>query len=254
MNDQQPTTNKPDYFIHESSYLDEGAEVGAGTKIWHFCHIMKGAMIGERCVIGQNVNVAGGVVIGSNVKIQNNVSIYSGVTIEDDVFLGPSCVLTNVSNPRSQVSRNNLYEKTVIKRGATIGANSTIVCGITLGRYCFVAAGAVVTKDVPDYALVVGNPARQQGWMSRHGHVLRSRGATSGSSLVVDSLSSEKETRMSSELPTILICPESGFRYQLTTDDQQSTMPVLRCLDLDENMPLPTELSHGSKLYDEFKL
>jgi len=223
MNDQQPTTNKPDYFIHESSYLDEGAEVGAGTKIWHFCHIMKGARIGERCVIGQNVNVAGGVVIGSNVKIQNNVSIYTGVILEDDVFLGPSCVLTNVSNPRSQVSRNNLYEKTVIKRGATIGANSTIVCGITLGRYCFVAAGAVVTKDVPDYALVVGNPARQQGWMSRHGHQLKP--GPDG----------------------VMVCPESGHRYR---EDQPG---VLRNMDLDENKPLPAEFTRGMKTYEEYQ-
>ena len=147
----------------------KGAEIGTGTKIWHFSHVMKGARIGERCVIGQNVNVDGGTVIGNNVKIQNNVSVYTGAVIEDDVFLGPSCVLTNVTNPRSQVNRHALT-KTTLKRGCTIGANATIVCGVTIGRYAFVAAGAVVTKDVPDYALVMGNPARQTGWMSRHGH------------------------------------------------------------------------------------
>jgi len=161
-----------DYYVHPTAVVDEGAQIGKGTKIWHFCHIMKGAKVGERCVFGQNVNVDGGAVIGNNVKVQNNVSIYTGLVIEDDVFLGPSCVLTNVSNPRSQVNRHSLYEKTLIRRGATIGANATIVCGVTLGRYCFVGAGAVVTKDVPDYGLVLGNPARQKGWMSRHGHIL----------------------------------------------------------------------------------
>ena len=162
------------YFVHESAYVDEGAEVGAGTKIWHFAHVMKGARIGERSIIGQNVNVDGGAVIGNNVKIQNNVSVYTGVVVEDDVFLGPSCVLTNVTNPRSQVNRHSLYETTLLKRGCTIGANATIVCGVTIGRYAFVGAGAVVTKNVPDFALVVGNPARQVGWMSRHGHRLES--------------------------------------------------------------------------------
>lgn len=142
-----------DYFKHESAYVDDGARIGSGTKIWHFCHVMKGAIVGERCILGQNVNVDGGVVIGNNVKIQNNVSIYTGTVIEDDVFLGPSCVLTNVTNPRSQVNRHKLYEKTVIRRGATVGANATIVCGVTLGRYCFVAAGSVVTRDVPDYGM-----------------------------------------------------------------------------------------------------
>ena len=164
--------SEPPYFAHESAYVDHGAEIGAGTKIWHFSHIMKGSRLGERCVVGQNVNVDGGSTIGNNVKIQNNVSVYSGTIIEDDVFLGPSCVLTNVTNPRSQVNRHSLYETTVLKRGCTIGANATIVCGITVGRYAFVGAGSVVTRDVPDYALVVGNPARQIGWMSRHGHRL----------------------------------------------------------------------------------
>ena len=167
-----PKHKTPSYFVHESAYVDEGAVVGADTKIWHFSHIMKGAHIGERCIFGQNVNVDGGVVVGNNVKVQNNVSIYTGAIIEDDVFLGPSCVLTNVTNPRSQVNRHALYEKTTLRRGCTIGANATIVCGTTIGRYAFVAAGSVVTKDVPDYALVMGNPARQVGWMSRHGHRL----------------------------------------------------------------------------------
>ena len=139
-----------DYFAHESSYVDDGATVGAGTKIWHFCHVLSGAVIGERCSFGQNCSIAGGTSIGNNVKVQNNVSIYEGTVIEDDVFLGPSCVLTNVTNPRSQVVRKSLYEKTLIRRGASIGANATVVCGITVGRYAFVGAGAVVAKDVPD--------------------------------------------------------------------------------------------------------
>src|SRR4029077_4492295 len=146
------------YFAHESAYVDDGAELGAGTKVWHFSHIMKGAKIGEKSIIGQNVNVDGGAVIGNNVKIQNNVSVYTGTVIEDDVFLGPSCVLTNVTNPRSQVNRHSLYEATKLKRGCTIGANATIVCGVTVGRYAFVGAGSVVTKSVPDFALVIGNP------------------------------------------------------------------------------------------------
>jgi UDP-2-acetamido-3-amino-2,3-dideoxy-glucuronate N-acetyltransferase len=145
------------YFVHESAYVDEGAAIGAGTKIWHFSHVMKGARIGQRVIIGQNVNVDGGTVIGNNVKIQNNVSVYTGTVIEDDVFLGPSCVLTNVTNPRSQVNRHSLYEATQLKRGCTVGANATIVCGVTIGRYAFAGAGSVVTKNVPDFALVVGN-------------------------------------------------------------------------------------------------
>lgn len=158
-----------DYFVHESSYVDEGAEVGAGTKIWHFCHVMPGAKIGERCNIGQNVLVSTGVTIGNNVKIQNNVSLYTGVTVEEDAFLGPSMVFTNVFNPRSHVNRKDEYMATLVKKGASIGANATIVCGITLGRYCFIGAGAVVTKDVPDYALVYGNPGRVRGWMCQCG-------------------------------------------------------------------------------------
>jgi UDP-2-acetamido-3-amino-2,3-dideoxy-glucuronate N-acetyltransferase len=159
----------PDYFVHESSYVDEGAQVGSGTKIWHFCHVMSGACIGSRCNIGQNVFVAPGVMIGDNVKIQNNVSIYTGVTLEDDVFLGPSMVFTNVTNPRSQVPRKDEYRPTLVKRGASIGANATIVCGVTLGEYVFVGAGAVVTHDLPAYALAYGNPARIHGWMCQCG-------------------------------------------------------------------------------------
>ena len=151
-------TSNPECFIHESAYVDDNVRIGSGTKIWHFSHVLSGAVIGSNCNLGQNVSIAGRVVIGSNVKIQNNVSVYEGTTIEDDVFLGPSCVLTNVLNPRSQVQRKSLYEKTLIQRGATIGANATIVCNVTIGKYAFVAAGAVVTKDVPDYALSWGRP------------------------------------------------------------------------------------------------
>ncbi len=157
------------YFIHESCYIDEGAEIGEGTKIWHFCHIMPKTSIGQNCNIGQNVFIAADVVIGNNVKIQNNVSLYTGVIIEDDVFLGPSMVFTNVINPRSHVARKNEYQTTLVKRGSSIGANATIVCGITLGQYSFVGAGSVVTQNVPDYALVYGNPARVWGWMCQCG-------------------------------------------------------------------------------------
>ncbi len=246
-NNQQPTANNPPCFAHESAYVDDGAEIGAGTKIWHFCHIMKGARIGERCVFGQNVNVDAGVIIGNNVKVQNNVSIYTGIVIEDDVFLGPSCVLTNVTNPRCQISRHSLYEKTIIRRGATIGANATVVCGITIGRYAFIAAGTVVAKDVPDYGLIVGIPGRQTGWMSRHGHILKNP-----------------------DKDGIMVCPESGLRYQLiiqdsrlkiqdlqqqTTKDQRSPISgfLLCCLDLDEEAPLPPEQAVGEVCYDEFK-
>lgn len=160
------------YFAHESSYVDEGARIGARTKIWHFSHIMPGAEIGEGCSLGQNVNVGSGAVIGDRVKVQNNVSIYDDVIIEDDVFCGPSCVFTNVINPRAFVERKQEYRRTLIKKGASIGANATIVCGITLGEYCFVGAGSVVTKDVPDHALVYGSPARQHGWVCRCGEKL----------------------------------------------------------------------------------
>ncbi len=158
-----------DYFVHQSSYIDDGAKIGSGTKIWHFCHVMGNVQIGECCNIGQNVFVASDVIIGNNVKIQNNVSLYTGVVVEDDVFLGPSMVLTNVANPRSHVNRKSEYQTTLLKRGATVGAYSTIVCGVTLGRYSFIGAGAVVTHDVPDYALIYGNPGRIQGWMCQCG-------------------------------------------------------------------------------------
>ena len=155
--------------IHESAYVDDGAQIGADTKVWHFCHVMSGAVVGERCSLGQNVVVMSGVKIGNNVKIQNNVSVYEGVELEDDVFCGPSMVFTNVINPRSHVPRKDEYRKTLVRRGASIGANATIVCGVTLGEYCFVGAGAVVSRDVPPYALVVGVPARFVGWVCRCG-------------------------------------------------------------------------------------
>jgi UDP-2-acetamido-3-amino-2,3-dideoxy-glucuronate N-acetyltransferase len=164
-------------FVHVSSYVDDGALVGDGTKIWHFCHVMSGAIIGERCSLGQNVVVMNGVRIGTNVKIQNNVSVYEGVEIEDDVFCGPSMVFTNVINPRSHVSRKDEYRRTLVRRGASIGATATIVCGVTIGAYAFIGAGAVVTRDVPAYALVTGVPARRVGWMSAAGHRLHPVGA-----------------------------------------------------------------------------
>jgi len=161
------------YFAHASAIIDEGCNIGNGTRIWHFSHIMPGCIIGEGCNIGQNVVVSPDVVLGKNVKIQNNVSIYTGVVCEDDVFLGPSMVFTNVINPRSAVNRKNEYARTFVRKGATIGANATIVCGIEIGEFSFIGAGAVVTKNVSAYALVVGNPARQTGWMSEYGHKLK---------------------------------------------------------------------------------
>jgi UDP-2-acetamido-3-amino-2,3-dideoxy-glucuronate N-acetyltransferase len=208
--------------IHPSAVVDVGAVIGDGTAIWHFSHICAGAVIGKSCSLGQNVLVADNASLGNNVKVQNNVAIYSGIIVEDDVFLGPSSVLTNVTNPRSQVSRKSLYEKTLIKRGATIGANATIVCGITLGRYCFIGAGTIVTKDIPDYGLVLGNPGKLSGYMSRHGHKLYFN-------------ESGRAT-----------CPESKFVYEKL--DQQ-----VRCLDLGEEEPLPSDLSFGSQDYDSFK-
>jgi len=213
------------YFKHETVFVDAPCSIGDGTKIWHFSHILKNAVIGKNCILGQNVHVADNVVVGDNVKIQNNVSLYTGVTIEDDVFLGPSCVLTNVTNPRSQVTLRLSYEKTIIRRGATVGANATIVCGVTIGRYAFVAAGAVVSKDIPDYALVMGVPGRRKGWMSRHGHAL-TRPDTQG----------------------ILQCPESGFRYK------EVEPGVLKCLDLNEDAPLPPSLDSGTNPHDEWKV
>ena len=167
----------PEAVVHESAYVDEGATIGAGTKVWHFCHVLGGAVIGDRCTLGQNVVVMNGTRIGSNVKLQNNVSVYEGVELEDDVFCGPSMVFTNVLNPRSHVSRRSEYRRTLVRRGATIGANATIVCGTTLGEYAFVGAGAVVSSDVPDYALVVGVPARRIGWMCQCGERLPDSGA-----------------------------------------------------------------------------
>ncbi|MBC8278112.1 MAG: Gfo/Idh/MocA family oxidoreductase [FCB group bacterium] len=212
------------YFAHETAVVDEPCEIGEGTKIWHFSHVMPGAKIGKKCIFGQNCNIDRDVIIGNNVKVQNNISIYTGVEIEDDVFLGPSCVLTNVTNPRSQVLRHSLYEKTLLKRGCSVGANATIVCGITVGRYSFIGAGAVVSADVPDYALMLGVPAKQKGWMSRHGQLLKNPDAEG-----------------------IMICPESNYRYQ------EAEPGVLRCLDLDEESPLPEELTKGEKTYDDFK-
>lgn len=198
-----------DYFVHSSSFVDQPCEIGAGTKIWHFSHVMANAKIGRNCVLGQNVNVAGGVVIGDNVRIQNNVSVYTGVELEDDVFCGPSCVFTNVVNPRSEISRKSEYRRTLIRRGATIGANATIVCGITVGRYAFIGAGAVVRTDVPDYALMLGVPAVQKGWMSRHGHRLPEPDSSG-----------------------VRTCPESGWRYH------EEPSGVLRCLNWPEDKAL----------------
>ncbi len=213
------------FFVHESAYVDDGAEIGDGAKVWHFSHVLAGAKIGRGCILGQNAHVANDVVLGDNVKVQNNVSIYKGTIVEDDVFLGPSCVLTNVTNPRSQVNRHALYETTLLRRGATVGANATIVCGVTIGRYAFIGAGAVVTKNVPDYALIVGNPGRQIGWMSRHGHRLNKKNEDGE-----------------------FICPESGFRYKLDRSGE-----TLKCLDLDEDSPLPEHLNKGTLTYDDFK-
>lgn len=199
------------FFVHVSAFVDEPADVGEGSRIWHFCHVMAGARVGRRCVLGQNVFVAGGVAIGDDVRIQNNVSLYEGTIVEDAVFLGPSCVLTNVTNPRAEFSRRGAFERTLIRRGATVGANATIVCGVTVGRYAFVGAGAVVTRDVPDYALMTGVPARRVGWMSRHG---------------------QKLPRPDAE--GIMTCPESGLRYRLEAGR-------VRCLDIDEEAPVAAD-------------
>ncbi|MBN4061828.1 MAG: N-acetyltransferase [Flavobacteriales bacterium] len=180
-----------DYFVHDTAIVDESCKIGAGSKIWHFCHVMGNTAIGKGCIIGQNVFIANDVVLGNNVKIQNNVSVYTGVICEDDVFLGPSMVFTNITNPRSAVVRKGQYTKTVVKKGASIGANATIVCGHDIGEFAFIGAGAVVTKDVPAYALVVGNPAKQVGWMSEYGHRLKFDKEGIGS------------------------CPENGEKYKL---------------------------------------
>lgn len=194
-----------EYFVHESSYVDEGCIIGKGTKIWHFSHIMSDCRIGENCNIGQNVVVSPGVVLGNNVKIQNNVSVYTGVECGDDVFLGPSCVFTNVINPRSAVSRKDEYRKTLVGRGASIGANATIVCGHNIGEYALIGAGCVVTRDVPAFALMVGNPARQQGWISRNGAklIFHSDGGEANASAACASS------------VQYAICPQTGERYRL---------------------------------------
>ncbi|NPA38117.1 MAG: N-acetyltransferase [Chlorobi bacterium] len=183
-----------DFFSHETAVIDKGCSIGKGTKIWHFSHIMTGCKIGENCNIGQNVVISPGVVLGKNVKVQNNVSIYTGVTCDDDVFLGPSMVFTNVINPRSAVNRRGQYEKTHVGKGATIGANATIICGNDIGKYAFIGAGAVVTRHVKPYALVVGNPSRQTGWMSEYGH------------------------KLEFDSNGIAVCPESGEKYKLEFD------------------------------------
>lgn len=180
-----------EYFAHPTATVDDGAVIGAGVKIWHYSHIMDGAVLGDKCNIGQNVVVSPGVTLGRNVKVQNNVSIYTGVDCDDDVFLGPSCVFTNVTNPRSAINRHSQYARTKVGKGATIGANSTIVCGHDIGEFAFIGAGAVVTKTIPAYALVVGNPARQIGWMSEYGH------------------------RLDFDMDGMATCPESSQVYQL---------------------------------------
>jgi len=205
-----------DYYVHDSSFVDEGTTIGSCTKNCNFSHIMKNPIIGKKCNFGQNVSVPGGVKIGSNVKVQNNVSIYEGTQIKDDVFLAPSCVLTNVTKPRSQIVRRGLYEKMLMKKGATIGENATIVCGVVLGRYCFIAASAVVAKDVPDYTLIVGVPGKNKGWISRHGIPL-----------------------IDCDDDGIMVCRESGYRYQKDANG------ILKCLDLDEEAPLPKDKSIG---------
>lgn len=203
------TQTEKNYFVHESAYVDEPCEIGEGTKIWHFSHVMKNASIGRKCSLGQNVNVAPHVRIGDRCKIQNNVSLYEGVVLEDEVFCGPSMVFTNVMNPRSAIERKSEYRQTLVRRGASIGANATIVCGATVGYHAFIGAGAVVTSDVPDYALMVGVPAVRKGWMSRHGHRLQNPDAEG-----------------------VMICPESDLRYK------EVEPGVLRCLDLPEDAPL----------------
>lgn len=197
------------YYVHPSAVIDEPCDIGPGTRIWHFSHVMKGARIGSRCSLGQNVFVGAGVTIGDDVKIQNNVSLYEGVELEDYVFCGPSCVFTNVVNPRSEIARRDQFGKTSVRYGATIGANATIICPSVVGRFAFIGAGAVVRGDVPDYALMLGVPAVQKGWMSRHGHRLGEPDSAG-----------------------YMVCPESGWRYVLTGSGP------LRCVDWPEDRPL----------------
>ena len=206
--------------VHPTADVERGASVGKGTRIWHFCHVMPKAVIGRDCILGQGVFVAATARIGDRVKIQNHVSVYDAVTLEDDVFCGPSCVFTNVSRPRSPFPRKDRYEPTRVGKGATIGANATVVCGRTVGRWAFVAAGAVVTRDVPDYALVTGVPAQRRGWMSRHGVRLTAPNRRG-----------------------IMTCPESGLRYRVEKPG------VLHCLDIGEDEPLPEKLRTGRVLY-----
>lgn len=196
------------FFSHETAVIDQPCSIGQGTKIWHFSHISEGAKIGKDCNFGQNVFIGKNVLIGNSVKIQNNVSVYTGTELEDYVFLGPSCVLTNIINPRAEIHRHHLFEKTLIKRGASIGANATILCGVTIGRYALIAAGSVVTKDVPDYSLVKGVPGIHAAWVSRHGHTLKKF-----------------------DTEQIAICPESLWRYQIQDG-------LLICLDYPEEKPL----------------
>ncbi len=200
------------YFVHPTAIVDEPCEIGAGTKIWHFCHILAGARVGANCVLGQNVLVASQVVVGDGCKIQNNVSLYTGVTLEDFVFCGPSCVFTNVINPRAEINRRAEYMPTLVRRGATIGANATIICGATIGRYAFIGAGAVVHGDVPDYALILGVPGQRHGWMSRHGYRLPEPDSNA-----------------------VMRCPGSGWRYRLAGPD------TVRCMDWDEDAALDVE-------------
>jgi UDP-2-acetamido-3-amino-2,3-dideoxy-glucuronate N-acetyltransferase len=181
----------PDYFAHPSAIIDEGAQIGKGTQIWHFCHLMSTCKVGTSCKIGQNVYIDANAIVGNGVKIQNNVSVYNGVVVEDDVFLGPSMVFTNVINPRSFIERKNMFRKTIVRKGATIGANATIICGVEIGAYAIIGAGSVVTKNVPAYALMKGNPARQSGWVSEAGHTLKF-----------------DET-------VVAACPESGEKYKV---------------------------------------
>ncbi|MDR1153753.1 MAG: N-acetyltransferase [Bacteroidales bacterium] len=187
------------YFAHPTAVIDEGCHIGKGTKIWHFSHLMTGCVLGENCNIGQNVVISPEVVLGNHVKVQNNVSVYTGVTCDDDVFLGPSCVFTNVINPRSGINRRGAYARTHVGKGATIGANATVVCGRDIGTYAFIGAGAVVTRDVPPYALLVGNPARQTGWMSEYGH------------------------RLKFDQNGMAVCPESGQEYKMEENKVKRT-------------------------------
>lgn len=205
------TRGHPSYFVHPSAIVDEPAHIGENTRIYHFCHICSGARLGKRCVLGQNVFVASTAILGHDVRVQNNVSIYDGVIIEDSVFLGPSVVFTNVTNPRAEIDRRTLIEVTRVRHGATIGANATILCGLVIGAYAFVGAGAVVTRDVPAYALVSGVPARRTGWMSRHGQKLGTPNSEG-----------------------IMVCPESGLRYRRLGDG-------LTCLDMDDDTSMAGE-------------